>query len=803
LFLIVVRLLAVYFATCALALFLAGRFVRRLSRPIVLFLVFAPGLITGRAMLTGGVFAPIDIVYQAHPLAALRQEMAFAKTKSPILGDVVFQEIPWRKAVREAVKNGRLPLWNRFILAGEPLLAMQQPAVFHPSTVIGMLLPLAQAWTFEMSFTLFLALLCGWLFCRELGLSPVACCVGAVGWAFSDYLLFFLGYPLAPAVAPFPLLLLGLSRIARERSARSAGITVISLLLGLVAGHSETVLHMVAAAGLYFLFCLVPENRRARVRAILVSLAAGAVTIGLAAVLLLPHIEALPQTLEYFFRNEWYANVKRSVPWPDALVRIPQLLIPYALGSSGHGSYLEGQSASVGYAGSVLVPLAAVGLFSRRREKWIFLALGLIGVSLWARVPGISDVVCALPLFDIALNERLIFLAAFAVAVLAAFGTEKILSTGSMRGIALAVISVLSLLVLSYLLLQERLLGLEMPLPWLRGQFLLQFVPLSLLGIWLLATNGRARRATAAFVVGLVLVQRAAEASSLYPVAPNRAFYPPLRLFDRIPRDQPYRTTAVGYIFVPNISALYELEDVRGYEAMTFRRLFETYPLWCVHQAVWFNRIDDPTKPFLSFLNVKYFLFPEGVQAPPGWPTIAEDLGIRVVENPGVLPRAFAPAMFRIEPDGQKQLQIMGEIHDFARLGVVEKFAGQSPGVWIPNGQASVRISAYAPARLSIDVTAGQPALIATSVTGWRGWRLKIDGKRADLVPYNRAFLSFVVPAGRHRAELEYFPSSFVFGAWVSGLTLLSLCVAALLKRRRQGPFQTPTVRVPTFPTTR
>lgn len=800
---IVIRLLAVYFATCALALFLASRFVRRLSRPIVLFLVFAPGLITGRAMLTGGVYAPIDIVYQAHPLAALREEMGIAKTKSPILGDVVFQEIPWRKAVRDAVKNGRLPLWNRFILAGEPLLAMQQPAVFHPSTVIGMLLPLAQAWTFEMTFTLFLALLCGWLFCRDLGLSPVACCAGAAGWAFSDYLLFFLGYPLAPAVAPFPLLLLGLSRIAKERSARGAGITVVALLLSLAAGHSETVLHMVAAAGLYFLFCLFREDGRSRVRAILVSLAAGAVTIGLAAVLLLPHIEALPHTLEYFFRNEWYAHTKRSVPWPDALVRIPQLVIPYALGSSGRGSYLEGQSASVGYAGSVLLPLAAVGLFSRRKEKWIFLGLGLIGISLWARVPGIADLVCALPLFDIALNERLIFLAAFAVAVLAALGTERILSAGSTRGIALAVFSVLFLLVLGYLLLQERFLGLEMPLPWLRGQFLLQFVPLSLLGIWLLATNGRARKVTGAFVLGLVLVQRAAEASSLYPVAPNRAFYPPLRLFDRIPRDQPYRTTAVGYTFVPNISALYELEDVRGYEAMTFRRLFETYPLWCVHQAVWFNRIDDPTKPFLSFLNVKYFLLPEGVEAPPGWPTIAEDLGIRLVESRAVLPRAFAPAMFRIEPDGQKQLQILGEIHDFARLGVVERFAGQSPDVWIPNGEASVRMLSYVPDRLSIGVTAREPALIATSVTAWPGWRLRIDGKRAELIGYNHAFLSFVVPAGRHRVDLHYMPSSFVLGATLSSLTLLSLCVAAVMKRRRQGPFQTPTMRGPTLPTTR
>src|SRR5688572_18302599 len=182
-------------------------------------------------MLTAGVYAPLDIAYQAQPLASLSGEMGVGTSKSPILGDVVYQEIPWRKAVREAVKNGRLPLWNRFILAGEPLLAVQQPAVFHPSTWVGMLLPLAQAWTFEMTFTLFLALLCAWLFCRDLGLSTVASCVGAAGWAFSDYVLFFLGYPLSPSVAPFPLLLLGLSRIARERSSRSVAITVVALLL--------------------------------------------------------------------------------------------------------------------------------------------------------------------------------------------------------------------------------------------------------------------------------------------------------------------------------------------------------------------------------------------------------------------------------------------------------------------------------------------------------------------------------------------------------------------------------------------
>jgi Bacterial membrane protein YfhO len=786
LLLIVIRSLAVYFAICTLALFLVSRFVRRLSWPIVVLLVFGPWLITGRAMLTGGIYAPIDIVYQAHPLAALREEMGIARTKSPILGDVVFQEIPWRKAVRDAVKNGRLPLWNRFILAGEPLLAMQQPAVFHPATWIGMLLPLAQAWTFEMTFTLFLALLSGWLFCRDLGLSSLASGVGAAGWAFSDYLLFFLGYPLSPAVAPFPLLLLGLSRIAKERSARSVGITAVALLLSLTAGHSETLLHIVAAAGVYLLFRLFSEPRRVRKQAVLLALATGGVTIALGAIILLPHIEALPHTFEYFFRHNWYAKADRSDPLSTSLARIPQIAIPYAFGNSGHGEFTKGEGPSVGYAGAMLLPLAALGMLSRRKEKWVILALGIVGFALWAKVPGITDAVCALPLFDIALNERLIFLTAFAAAMLAALGTEKIRSEGTKRQLTLAVVAVLALLLLGYVLLEKRLLALPMPPYYLHLQFLFQIVPLGLLGAWVLARGERSRKATAGVVLGLVLAQRAAEGSLLYPIYPNRAFYPPLRLLDGIPRNAPFRTTAVGFIFIPNISALYELEDVRGYEAMTFRRLYETYPLWCVPQAVWFNRIDDPTRPFLSFLNVRYFLIPEGADPPPGWPTIARDLGIRVVENPNVLPRAFVPAEFQVEPDGQRQLQIMGGIQDFGRNGVVEELAGQPTGVWIPNGKASVKTLSYGAQRLVVGVAAHEPTLIATSVTAWPGWRLSIDGVRSSLLTYNRAFLGFVVPGGQHRVELNYMPSGFVLGAAVSGAALLSLVVAGILMRRRR-----------------
>ena len=804
-FLLVVRSVAIYFAICAVALFLVHRFVRRISWPIAAFVVLVPWLITGRAMLTGGVYAPIDIAYQAHPLAAIAGEVGIEKTKSPILGDVVYQEIPWRKAVRDAVKNGRLPLWNRFILSGEPLLAMQQPVVFHPATWFGMLLPLGAAWTFEMTFTLFLGLLFAWLFLRELGLASVASAVGAAGWAFSDYVLFFLGYPLSPAVVPFPLLLLGLTRIAKERTVASVGITASALLIGIVSGHSETLLHMVAAAGVYFLFLLFSQRRAVRGRAVLLAITAGGIALALGAVVLLPHLQALPHTFEYFFRHGWYAETDRSDDLPTAVARMAQAAIPYAFGVSGQGETTKGEGPSIGYVGSLIFPLAAVGLTSKRRVKWAFIVMGLLGLALWTRFPVIADVVCKLPLFDIALNERLIFVTAFALAVLAAFGVERIASEGRAKETALAAVVVLALFVVGYVLLQKRLLALQTPPESVHLQLLLAIVPLGLLAAWSIARTGKPGRITAAVVLGLVLLQRAAEGSLLYPVIPSRAFYPALPLLDPIPRDQPYRTTSVGFTFVPNVSALYELEDVRGYEAMTFRRLVETFPLWCVPQPVWFNRVDDPTKPFLSFLNVRYFLVPEGSASPSGWRVLASGLGMRLLENPRVLPRAFVPQLFQVEPDGGRRMQILQGIDDFGRRGVVEGLDGRRSGVWLTNGKASVETLSYTPQTLSVAVDAREAALIATSVTAWPGWRLKIDGRRSRLFGYNHAFLAFAVPAGRHRVDLEYLPSGFVAGAAVTGSSILLLAAAGairLRRRNRQWVRRTAIVRDPTVPAT-
>ncbi len=84
--LLVLRLLSVYFAGCAVSLFLVHRFVIRIRPGVALLLAFGPFLLTGKALLTAGVYAPLDIAYQGQPLASHRDEQGIGPTRSPILG---------------------------------------------------------------------------------------------------------------------------------------------------------------------------------------------------------------------------------------------------------------------------------------------------------------------------------------------------------------------------------------------------------------------------------------------------------------------------------------------------------------------------------------------------------------------------------------------------------------------------------------------------------------------------------------------------------------------------------------------
>jgi hypothetical protein len=779
--------LAVYAAAAAAALAAASRWVAPIRLRTAVLIAAAPLLFTGRATLSGGVYAPMDLLDQAEPFRSIRGT-APAAARTPLLSDVVCSSIPWHAAARDALRHGRLPLWNPFLLGGEPLLAVQQAAPLHPATWAGLLLPLPQAWTLQMSLRLLLALLSAYLLARELGCSELPSLAGALAWAFSDFYVFWLGFSVANAIGPFPLLALGLLRLSRDADRRAAALTAASIVLLVLGGHPEMLLFAVTAGGVWFLFHL-PASPRPR-RAVVLSLAAGTFALGLTAIQLAPLAEALPQTWEGAWREAVYAPMKKSAEPVASVRRAAVLAVPFAYGLSGRSDLAEGFGTPGGYAGALIFPLAFCGLLARgrlRSSRSALAALGVLGAALWARLVGLTDALAGLPLFRIAILDYFVFALVFALAMLAALGMDRLVRGegraaffwgGALTAAAIAALYVERIPWLRRLGMDER---------YARFRLAAEIAPLVLAAalVAIAAARVASARRSAVLGVGLLAIlaaSRIVEAGSVTPTLPASAFYPPLPLLDAIPRNAPERVTAFGPMLVPNAATVYRLEDVRGYESMTLRPLVETYPLWSRRLGAWFNAVEDLQRPFLAFLNVRWAVVPAGAAPPPGWSVRARSQGGDLLESRGALPRAFVPAFLRLEPDPVERLRALGSVTDFWQRGIVSELIDLGTArEWFHNGEASVAIARYEPQSMTLAVDARQPAVVATSIPAWKGWRVTIDGAPARALTYNHAFVGVEVSPGRHEVALRYLPTGFVAGLVVS---LTTIATAALLLRQ-------------------
>ncbi|MGD9643613.1 MAG: hypothetical protein AB7V08_12845 [Elusimicrobiales bacterium] len=86
------------------------------------------------------------------------------------------------------------------------------------------------------------------------------------------------------------------------------------------------------------------------------------------------------------------------------------------------------------------------------------------------------------------------------------------------------------------------------------------------------------------------------------------------------------------------------------------------------------------------------------------------------------------------------------------------------------------------PGRLKIHAELSAPATLVLAQAWYPGWRLKIDGEKAEAGLFDGFLLSAGLGAGRHTLEFYYLPLSFLAGLLISALT------AALLLLRRFRP---------------
>jgi len=795
--------LLLYLLTAALLLFASSRYCVSLTRRTMLILAVMPFCFTGYALFTGRVYAPIDIAYEANPLKAFAPEVGVSSTRSGSLSDIYAQIIPWRAAVRYSLSQGEWPLWNPFTLCGDILAAAAQPAPYYPVNILSLVVPLPDALTYLAVMTYFVAALSAFLFLRALGCSEAAALIGAAGWMFSDFIAFWQAWPLGVSTSLLPFVCYGVRLVVDRPSIKSAAILSVGLVLLILAGHPETVLHCVAVGVAFGLFEMFRIARKRWMIVIGVATAAGAASLLLTAIYLLPILEALPQTAEHLYRHEVYALQDHTLKWPTSIARIVRNFVPLMHGLQSPEQTMITSSLPPGtaYAGTVILALAILGLRGGvMRERWFMLGAIITGLLFGAAAP-VTYWMQKLPLFDIALNERLSFAATFGLITLAAFGFDVLLRDGG-RGFALSA-SVTAALVLtcSIVTIQATFGGRIFP-----GNVPATIASIVFLAAALCVARFSAHATTAGILLlALVLAERTLAMGAFYPTVPRKSFFPVVRELQLIPRQGVSRMSSLFYTFIPNVSALYELEDVRGYQAMNFRKLAETASFWSIRQPVHYNRI-DAFHPFLSFLNVRYLLVANGVPFEGGLREIGRGRSMTVVENQKAIDRAFVPSSVRVGLNGAETVAAMALEKDFRARSWIEAIPDPISGRWerslgqtwdkgpadFENGPGTVSVRRSGTG-LDLEARMEKPGWVVASQTGWSGWRARTRGVDLPIFFANHAFIAFRLPAGVHRVELRYLPQGFVIGRTITFAFTLVVIISGLLlhlrtrSRQREG----------------
>ena len=784
--------LFIYLIAGWLMLVAASRWVLSIPLRSRLTLLLLPLVLSGGALLTDSVYAPADIAFNAEPFAGAREELGIERTSPGVYTDITSQIAPWRAAIRSAWLSGHWPLWNPALLCGDILAASAQSAPYYPLYLALIWLPLPLFLSVQTSLALLVAALGAWLLFVDLELEENAGLVGAAGWALCGFISFWAHWPLGVTAAWLPLVLLGGRRVVTRPGLASGALLAVVLTMVMLAGHPETAVHLVAFGVLWAGVEWMLVRFRSPRLVLASGIGAGVLALALTAVYLLPIYEVLDQSEEYPMRHNFYRTTDRSVPWPEAGRHAVSLAVPFAHGYPG-GPNLEVPFAwalpATSYAGSLLLPLAAVGIaLGRDSRRWLLLAFGVVGTFAGLEAPGVADVIAKVPLFDVSINRRLFFLGGFSTVALAAIGMDELARRGR-RATAVGALVLAAALTAAVFLLWPAASAAGFPTAdWLQRSLLL-VLPLVALAVILFGVR---RAATAAALVLVLLVaQRGLEAGGTFPQLPAESFYPRVRPLDRLGAEaDPYRVVGLGYALLPATSTYFGLEDVRGYQALKLARLVRVIDLYSVQLPVWFNRVDDLERPFLDFLNVRYALTGLNHQSPPGWEEIDRSRNGCLFKNLEALPRAFLPPQIRRSPPGQSALAEMAEASDFANRAWIEdpSLREHDGAVEEANGPGTVAIVADGPGyRLETDLE--REAWVVVSETAWSGWRAETNGRSLPLAFANHAFLGIRAPAGRSTIELFYLPRSFVIGGGIT-LTGLVLCVVGgivLTVRRRQA----------------
>ncbi len=104
-------------------------------------------------------------------------------------GDISQNHHPSRKLIDTLQEEGSAPLWNPYVSGGQPLYANPSHLVFHPISILFIILPFEVAFKSSIILQYFLCAFGMYLLSRELNFSTWAALLSSMAFTFSGFLL--------------------------------------------------------------------------------------------------------------------------------------------------------------------------------------------------------------------------------------------------------------------------------------------------------------------------------------------------------------------------------------------------------------------------------------------------------------------------------------------------------------------------------------------------------------------------------------------------------------------------------------
>jgi hypothetical protein len=736
-------------------------------------------------------------------------------------------------------ETGSFPLWNPYLFGGMPYVAAMHGDIFYPTFLLRMIMPTDAAMTWSFVLHLFLAGLFTFGFLRAVGLGFYAALVGG--------LAYMLGGNVAGLVSPghdgklyisalFPLALWVLTLGVRDGRRWAWGVFAIVVGLAVLTPHPQLLQYLLLACGAFALFLAFGAQPRLERPVALrrLGLALVAVVLGglIGAVQYLPLREYVPYSPRAGGKG-WEHAISYSMP-PEELIStyLPQFsgILENYWGRNGihlHSEYL-------GAAVLVLAALAIGGVrrVEMRRFTWFWIGT-LIVTTLWAlggSTPFFTLVYHLVPGTKFfRAPSTILYLVAFATAVLAALGVERALRGEISRrflGVSAAVAAAVLLLAVSgsFTSMAYSLMGdqradriaanaSEVVLGGLRSTI----VVLVVLAVLAMLRGRRIQPRVAGLALAAIVAVDLWSIARKYwmfspPAATLYASDPVLDYLQQLP--QPGRVVPLGGPLVgmqlegntrdPYFGGgdgraaglmAHGIRSVAGYHGNEFGR-YDALTGW---DADWPNRLANPNLWRLLNLQYIYTTAPEapipGMQLVAGPARNAAGNASYLYKLPTNNPLAWVAPVAVKAPDESVLATVLDPRFDVASAALFDT-AAVVPTQDVSSAPQAidlpVTVTHYEPGRIGLRLARPAPAgaALVVSENYYPGWKASAGGKELPVGRADYVLIGVGLTPGVQDVELRFQSAVYETGrmiTWVALGASLLLAIGGIVTERRRG----------------